>query len=97
MAAKTTKKAAKKFWQIGEKYFIRSVTYHYVGRLVSIDDKELVLEAASWVADSGRWNEALMLTKPLSEVEQYPDPVLVARTAIVDATKWRGGLPVETH
>jgi hypothetical protein len=89
-----TKKDAKGFWQLGKVYFVRSVTYHYVGRLKEINDKELVLSDCAWVADSGRWTQA-MVDGTLSEVEPYPNDVMVARTAIVDATEWKHDLPLK--
>ena len=79
-------------WRIGEKYIIRTAMYHAVGRLVSVDEHELVLEDASWVADSGRWSEALR-TGSLCEVEPFVDPVIVGRGSICDATIWRHELP----
>jgi len=79
-------------WEIGEKYFVRCVTYHYLGKLERIDGRELVLSSASWVADSGRWGDALASGK-LSEVEPYPGSVIINRSAIVDASVWSHDLP----
>ena len=81
-------------WQVGKNYFIRTVTMHLVGRLVEIDDKEIILSEASWVADSGRFNNALK-TGDLNEVEPFIDTVIVNRGAVVDATEWRHVLPTE--
>ena len=81
-------------WRVGTAYFIRTVTYHLVGRLTRVGPLELELEDAAWVADSGRWNEALRTGK-LSEVEPFPEPVIVGRGAISDATPWRHPLPLE--
>lgn len=82
------------FWKIGEKYFIRTVTMHSIGELVSFNDKELLLSHACWVADSGRFNNALK-TGELSEVEPFEADIIVNRSAIVDATLWRHDLPRE--
>ena len=79
---------------IGEKYIIRTVTYHLVGRLKAVTDSDIVLEDACWVADSGRWNEALK-TGDLSELEPFVDDTIVNRDAFVDATKWNHDLPKE--
>ena len=46
-------------YQIGKNYFIRTVTHHLTGRLVKVTSKELVLEDGAWIADDGRFNEAL--------------------------------------
>ena len=80
------------FWTVGRKYFIRTVTMHHVGELVSFNDKELVLKDASWVADSGRFSSALK-TGNLDETEAFVNDVLVNRDAIVDATVWDHDLP----
>ena len=80
------------FWKIGEKYFIRTVTMHSIGELVAFNDKELLLRNACWVADSGRFNNALK-NGQLSEVEPFEDDIIVNRSALVDATLWRHDLP----
>ena len=79
-------------WKIGEKYFIRTVTMYHIGELVDINDKELILKNASWVADTGRFHNALK-TGVLEEVEPFVNNVLVNRTAIIDATRWDHDLP----
>ena len=53
---------------IGKKFFIRTVTYHMVGKVVKIVGKFLQLEQASWVADSGRFMQAIK-NGTLNEVE----------------------------
>jgi len=80
-------------FKIGEKYFIRTVTMHHVGKLKKINDRELVLENASWIADSGRFHDALKNGK-LNEVEPFVDDVIVMRDSIIDATIWRHELPL---
>jgi hypothetical protein len=83
-------------WQIGKCYFIRTVTYHYTGRLVHVSDTELALEDVSWIGSSGRWSEALKTGK-LAEVEPYPSgSVIIGRGAIVDASIWNHPLPLTT-
>ena len=78
-------------WQIGKHYVIRTVTMIDVGKLVQVTDKELVLENASWIADTGRWNEFLK-NGIYSESEPFPDgKIIVGRSAIVDAVIWNHG------
>ena len=91
MAKKAAKNPAEKHgWQIGKLYLILTVTRYYVGRLVHVGEQELTIEDAAWVADTGRFGEALSGGK-LSEVEPYPDgPVLIGRGSIVDASLWHG-------
>jgi hypothetical protein len=81
-------------FEVGKAYFIRSVTYHYTGRLVTITDTDLVLASAAWIAESGRFSEALKIGR-LNEVEPYPDKVILQRSAIVDACEWLHDLPRE--
>lgn len=88
------KDGGKSPWKVGEKYFIRTVTMHLTGELTFVSDKELVLKNASWVADSGRFHNALK-DGSLSEVEPFVDDVIVNRKSIVDATIWRHTLPFE--
>lgn len=73
-------------WQIGGKYFIRAVTYFLTGELVKLTDQELVLKSAAWIADTGRFMQAVE-SGDFAEVEPFPidRPVIVNRGAIVDA------------
>jgi len=43
-------------WQIGKTYLVRTVTYHLLGKLVHVDENELLFTNASWLASSGRFN-----------------------------------------
>lgn len=79
--------AATALWQIGKKYFIRTVTFHYTGVLVAVTAQEIALENAAWIADDGRLTDALK-TGSFNEVEMFPvGPVLIGRGSIVDATQ----------
>jgi hypothetical protein len=82
------------YFILGASYFIRCLTYHYVGRVKSVLPDGIVLSDASWVADSGRWNHALG-TGELNEVEPFLYPVFISIGSIVDATEWPHKLPVE--
>jgi hypothetical protein len=79
-------------WEIGLSYLIRTVTMIQVGRLIAIYPAELLLESASWVADTGRFHDALTTGK-LNEIEPFPDRAIVGRGAIVDAAIWPHDLP----
>ncbi|MDB4303808.1 hypothetical protein N9934_03360 [Desulfosarcina sp.] len=80
------------FLKIGNKYFVRTVTFHQVGLLKATNSKELLLSDASWIADSGRFNECLKTGK-FDEVEPFVNDVVVNRDAIVDITEWDHDLP----
>jgi hypothetical protein len=78
---------------VGENYFIRTVTFHYTGRLVEVFEHELVLEDASWIADDGRFADAVA-KGAFNEIEPYPvGRVIIGRGAIVDATTVSFPLP----
>src|SRR6185312_5220232 len=79
-------------WQMGKSYFIRTVTMHLVGKLKFISNKELVLENASWIADSGRFHDALK-SGEFSEIEPFINDLIINRESIVDATIWNHKLP----
>ena len=79
---------------IGAAYFIRTVTYHLTGRVKAIIGGFLVLEEAAWVADSGRFTQAIVDGK-LNEVEPVTVPVFVNVNTITDAYEWRHSLPRE--
>lgn len=82
-----------KAFELGKSYFIRTVTYHLVGKLTGIDGDFLLLEEASWVADSGRFMQALQ-KGALSEVEPVGDAI-VNQQSICDAFPWKHELPKE--
>lgn len=74
--------------------FIRTVTHYYTGRVVSESAREIVLEDAAWIADTGRFATALVAGE-FSEVEPYPDGmrVRIMVHAIVDVVEWPYALP----
>lgn len=78
--------------RVGNAVLIRTVTVYNTGRIVEITPTELVLIDAAWIADTGRFNAALV-TSTAAEAEPFPSPVAVNRGAIVDVTDWRGELP----
>ena len=81
-------------FEIGKAYFIRTVTYHVVGKVEEIKGAFLVLSEASWVADSGRFSKAIAEGE-LSEVE-YVGDMIVNTSSIADACIWRNKLPKVT-
>lgn len=81
-------------FEIGKAYLIRTVTYHQVGILKDIQGDFLIFKDASWVADSGRFSDCLSKGS-FNEVE-YVGPMMINRTAIVDAFPWENKVPKET-
>lgn len=81
------KKEAKHPLEIGKNYFIRSVTHYYTGRLTAIVGQWLVLEEASWIADTGRFHDFLKDGK-CNEYESFVAPVRIPIGGIIDITDW---------
>jgi len=81
-------------FKVGEKYFIRTVTYHATGKVKKIVGNFLVLEDAAWVADSGRFRQAIM-EGTLDEVEPVDVEMYLNIESIIDAFEWKKDLPRE--
>lgn len=79
-------------YEIGKAYFIRTVTMNHIGVIEKVFDNEIVLSSASWIADSGRFHNALR-DGTLSEVEPFIGNVIVGRNAIIDVSCWSHDLP----
>ncbi len=78
---------------VGKNWFFRTVTYHMVGKAVKIIGKFIVLEHASWIADSGRFMNCIK-DGALNEVE----PVGIAfinLDTVTDFFPWKHNLPKE--
>lgn len=78
---------------IGQCWFIRTVTYHILGRITKRIGNLYLLEEASWIADSGRFSDCIK-KGTLSEVEPV-GPCLVNIDSIVDAFPWNFALPTD--
>jgi hypothetical protein len=81
-------------YEVGANYFIRTVTHHQCGRLTAVFPQELVLEDASWIADDGRFTDALK-TGNFNEVELFAAgrPVIIGRGSLVDCQRVDFDLP----
>ena len=72
---------------VGKAFFFRTVTYHIIGRVEKIlPANVLKLEDASWVADSGRFMNAIK-DGTLNEVEPLGD-WFVNFTTVTDFGLW---------
>lgn len=81
-AQRTTDQGA---WEIGKIYLIRTVTMIDTGRLVAVGEHELILEDAAWIADTGRFSQAVAKAE-FGEVEPFPSgKVIIGRGSIIDA------------
>lgn len=75
-------------WNVGKNYFIRTVTHHHTGRLVAVYPAELVMEDAAWIADDGRFADALK-NETFNEVEPFPSgrQIIIGRGSVIDAVE----------
>ena len=74
-------------YEIGSVYLFRTVTMIDTGRVGRGTPMEIVLEDAAWIADTGRFSDALKAVS-FNEVEPFPDgEVVIGRGAIIDACR----------
>lgn len=76
---------------VGGAYFFRTVTYHLTGRVKQVLGNLLILEEAAWIADSGRFTQAIK-DGVLSEVEPVGEAILNLST-VTDMFPWKHPLP----
>ena len=76
---------------VGEKFYFRTVTYHLVGKVKNIVGRFAFLKDASWIADSGRFMNAIK-DGTLDEVEPVGD-AFVNLDAVTDFFPWKHALP----
>lgn len=76
---------------VGEKFFFRTVTYHLTGRVKKVIGSILELENAAWIADSGRFTQAIKEGK-LNDVEPV-GRAYININSVVDFFPWKFRLP----
>lgn len=92
-------KARQLTYAVWNKVFIRTVTSFYTGQIVGVDEHCVHLVDAAWIAETGRFADAMARgfegLSPAPEIEPYPDGrvVSVSRGAIVSACEWPHPLP----
>lgn len=79
----------------GKNYLIRTITMCDIGRCVDVVGNFLILEKASWIADTGRFNECLVDPLKFNEVEPFKHELYINLNSIVDATLFPYDLPEE--
>lgn len=73
-------------FEIGANYLIRTVTMAITGKLKNVGDKELTFSDAAWIADTGRFHDALKDIDVFKEVEPFVNDAILGRGSIIDAT-----------
>lgn len=81
-------------FEIGKSYFIRTATYHCLGKVKNIIGKFLTLDTASWIADSGRFMDFLD-SGLANEVEPVHCDMFINTDSICDAFEWKHKLLTE--
>lgn len=79
-------------FKIGDAWFFRTVTHHQTGRIRAIHGKFLVLDDCAWIADDGRFADALS-KGAVKEVEPMPDGSVINTDSLIDASPWPHALP----
>jgi hypothetical protein len=81
---------------VGQKVFIRTVTYHCLGEIVKKVGNLFELKNASWIADTGRFMQFIKNNEISQSAEIEPvGKMWVNSQAIVDIFPWKGTLPKE--
>lgn len=78
--------------------FVRTVTYHTLGRLERIENGFLILSNSSWVADTGRFGK--FITEGISsdaQIEYTGKTIFINMASIVDIYEWEHDLPIKTQ
>lgn len=71
-------------YKIGQAYCLRTVTMTDTGIIKAVYPNELVLTDAAWIADTGRFADAVSKAE-FGEVEPFPaGEIIIGRGAIVD-------------
>ena len=82
--------------EIDKSYYVRTLNFNYVGRLVAVRHDVLVLTEASWIPEDDRFHVTLS-RGTFREVEPYPPQkrVCVSRLTISDVCEFAFPLPTE--
>ena len=78
---------------LGEQVLTRTVTHYHVGRVKEVRNMFVVLEDATWIADTGPFGKTCA-NGEIKEFENFKYPVRVNLDAIVDFCAWPFTLPV---
>lgn len=76
---------------VGQKLYIRTVTYHCTGKVTKRMGAFIQLDDAAWIADSGRFSDAIK-EGTLDEVEPV-GTMWVNLSSVVDFFPWKHKLP----
>jgi hypothetical protein len=86
-------------FKVGEKVFIRTVTFHLLGEISEQEGDWVRLKDASWIASSGNQNlpfHKSLETGELDEIE-HVDECRVNLATATDVFTWKHDLPIESR
>lgn len=78
---------------IGKSFYFRTITYHLIGKVKKIVGSFLFLESASWIADSGRFENCIKKGE-LNEVEPV-GTAFINLNSCTDIFPWKHELPTK--
>jgi hypothetical protein len=77
----------------GQDVLIETVTKYWVGTITEVGADWVRLEPAAWVADTGRYHEALRDGFGSGAEVEPVESVVVQRAAICATLPWKHGVP----
>lgn len=77
----------------GDKVFIRTLTFHYTGEVVSDNGIFIELDNCAWIADSGRFSTAI--SKGIVNDVEPIGKAKILYNNIIDCIDWKHDLPIE--
>ena len=87
-------------FKVGLKYFFETVNKYFLGKVifVSEDYKRVVINNASWIADTGRFSkfESGVATYNETEVYQKSTEVTIYIDTLTSSFKWKHDLPADS-
>lgn len=83
-------------FEMGKKYLIRIVTHSWVGKVNEIIGDYVLLEQASWVADTGRLHKAVKGEFDSNAEIEHVGNAGMNMAAVIDFVQWNCELPTET-
>ena len=85
-------------FKVGQSVVIRSVTFHHLGRIKEFSGSYVILEKASWLAESGVQFGKMMEKGIGGETElEFVGDAAVNCSSVVDVFLWKHDLPTTSQ
>ncbi len=80
--------------EVGKHYFVRTVTFAYIGRLSALTSDIFQLDNATWIAATGPFGQ-FVRTGDTEEKDSYPCNLKInlRRALIIETFEWPSDLP----